>query len=77
MVTKTDKAKELFKAGEITSALRIFKGFKAGFTRQEKRALEIAYESQTGKSSFYQNLGIDTKAMISEANSIIKRIYNL
>ena len=77
MVTKTAKAKELFKAGEITSALRIFKGFKAGFTQIEKRTIEIAYESQTGKSDFYQSLGIDTKAVNSEAAEIIRRVYGI
>ena len=77
MVTKTAKAKELFSNGKVVEALKIFSTFKVGFTKEEKRTIQIAYESQTGKSSFYQNLGIDTKAMISEANSIIKRIYNL
>lgn len=77
MVTKTAKAKELFSNGKVVESLKIFSTFKVGFTKEEKRTIEIAYESQTGKSNFYQSLGIDTQLMSAEAESIIKRTYNL
>lgn len=77
MVTKTAKAKELFSNGKVVESLKIFSTFKVGFTKEEKRTIEIAYESQTGKSNFYQSLGIDTNAMSNKAKEIIKRTYNL
>lgn len=77
MKTKTAKAKELFSNGKIVEALKIFSTFKAGFTKEEKRTIQIAYESQTGNAGFYQSLGIDTNAMSNKANEIIKRVYSI
>lgn len=77
MKTKTAKAKELFSNGKIVEALKIFSTFKAGFTKEEKRVLQIAYESQTGRENFYKSLGIDTQSVGVEAKSIIKRVYSI
>lgn len=75
METKTSKAVKLFKEGHLKEALSLFSKFKLGFTKEEKRTLEIAYESSTGKSRFYESLGIDTDKQIVSAISIIKRKY--
>ena len=77
MKTKTAKAKELFCNGKIVEALKIFSTFKVGFTKEEKRVLQIAYESQTGNAGFYQSIGIDTHSIIMEATSLIKKVYNI
>jgi hypothetical protein len=77
METKTSKAVELFKSGNITGALKIFKGFKIGFTKDEQRKLQIAYESMTGNDSFYRSLQLDTATISTEAIQIIKQKYNV
>lgn len=71
MQTKTSKAVALFKEGKLKEALRIFRTFKCGITSAEKRSIEIAYESMTGKAQFYQSLGIDTEAHIAVAKLVI------
>lgn len=77
MKTKTAKAKELFSNGKIVETLKIFSTFKAGFTKEEKRVLQIAYESQTGNAGFYQSIGIDTNAMSNNAKEIIQKVYEI
>lgn len=77
METKTEKAIRLYSNGLIVEAMRIFKTFKIGFSRSEIRTLEIAYESKTGNSSFYESIGIDTDAVWNDANSLIRSKYNI
>jgi len=72
---KSEKAKSLFLAGDIKGALSIYKTFPFGFTREEKRAIEIAHESLIGRAGFYQRLGIDTAAMIAQSKDIIFSKY--
>jgi hypothetical protein len=69
---KADRVRRLFADGDLKGALGIVKTFPFGFTRAEKRAIEIAYESLTGGDTFYQRLGIDTAAMIAQSREIIK-----
>jgi len=77
MVTKTTKALELFSSGDMAGALRIFKTFRIGLTADERRILQIAQESLTGKESFYQSLQLNTEAIKQEAIQIIKQKYSL
>lgn len=72
---KSEKAKRLFLAGDIKGALGVIKTFPFGFTREEKRVIEIAYESLIGRDAFYQRLGIDTAAMIAQSKEIIAEKY--
>ncbi|MDR0385386.1 MAG: hypothetical protein LBH60_04855 [Prevotellaceae bacterium] len=74
---KIDKAKRLFTAGNLKGALGIIKTFPFGCTREEKRVIEIAYESLIGRDAFYQRLGMDTAEMISKSKEIIKEKYNI
>lgn len=67
MRTKTEKAVSLFRSGCLKEALTIFRTFRIGFTKEERRTLQIAYESLTGNKSFYQQIGIDTDSMISKS----------
>jgi hypothetical protein len=71
METKTDKAKMLYASGDLKGALGIYRTFRLGFSTEEKRVIEIAYESLTGKENFYRELGIDTSTMIVKAEEII------
>ena len=72
---KSEKAKRLFLAGDIKGALGIYKSFPFGFTKEEKRAIEIAHESLAGNGNFYQSLGINTTEMISKSKEIITNKY--
>jgi len=72
---KANRAKKLFAAGDLKRALGIYKTFPFGFTREEKRAIEIAYESLIGREGFYRRLGIDTSAMIAQSKDIIYSKY--
>ena len=72
MRTKTEKAINLFESGCLKEALSIF---RIGFTKEERRTLQIASESLTGNGNFYQQLGIDTDYMISKSVEIITEKY--
>lgn len=77
METKTSKAIDLFKSGDIKGALRIFCSFKIGFTKEDKHKIEVAYECLTGNESFYKSLQLDTDTIKTEAIQLIKSKYNL
>jgi len=76
-MSKTAKAIELFQSGEQEKALRIFRTFKIGFTKEEKRTLEIAQESMSGNESFYKSIQLDTATIRQQAIQLIKSKYNL
>lgn len=57
---KTTQAINLWRAGNQLAALKIFKGFKIGLTKDDIAAIGIAYEGLLGKSGYYQQLGINT-----------------
>lgn len=75
--TKTEKAVDLFKLGNVVEALGIFKTFRIGFSADERRTIQIAHESMTGKESFYKSIKIDTEAIKTQALQLIKSKYNL
>lgn len=66
-MSKSEKAKRLFLSGNLKRALAIYKNFRYDFTQDERRSIQIAYESLTGKASFYQSLGIDTNLMVAKS----------
>lgn len=74
LVTKTAEAFTLLDKGEFKKALSLFKTFKLGLTKEERRAIQITYESEAGKSGFYSALGID---LISEKNAALSAIEKL
>lgn len=71
VITKTDKARNFLKIGDYKSCLRILKSFRIGFSKEEKRILEIAYECLSGKDSFYRQLGIDVFDSINQGKMIV------
>jgi gamma-glutamylcysteine synthetase len=77
METKTSQAVALFSKGELVQSLAIFKTFRIGFTADERRTIQIAHESLTGKEEFYRQLRLKTDVIKNEAISIIKTKYNL
>lgn len=76
-MNKTDKALGLLRQGKLAEALAIISKFRIGFTKDEKRTLEIAHESLVGNASFYENIGIDTQLCISRAREIIRNKYHI
>ena len=76
-MNKTDKALGLLRQGKFSEALAIIAKFRIGFTKEEKRMLEIAHESLTGNASFYETIGIDTKFCISKARELIRNKYHI
>lgn len=75
METKTSKATSLLRAGNLKEALSIFRTFRIGFTKEERRTLQIASESLSGNSLFYQQLGIDTAKEIEKSRAILASKY--
>lgn len=76
LVTKTDQARALLRQGRFDEALSIIVKFRMGFTKEEKRVLEIASESLKGNACFYQKLGIDTNECIAKAKELVNRKYS-
>lgn len=77
MTTKTEKAVELLRAGELSKALNIFRTFRMGFTKDQVRAIEIASDTLAGNGRLYEQLGIDTKAEIEKAKKLLQEHYNV
>lgn len=75
-VTKTEQAKAFLLSGDLKSCLRIFKTFKVGITKAEKRSIEIAYECLSGKDSFYRQIGIDVQAEIAKGENIASKYFS-
>lgn len=75
METKTNKAISMLRTGNLKEALSIFRTFRIGFTKEERRTLQIASESLSGNSLFYQQLGIDTNKEIEKSKSILVSKY--
>ena len=72
--TKRDIARELIRAGEVKKAIKIVKSFDLIYTKDELRTLQVAYECLTGKESFYQSIGNDTKKIQAEAEELLKKM---
>lgn len=75
MITKTSKAISLFRLGYLKEALAIFSTFRAGFTKEERRTLKIAYECLSGNADFYRQLGIDVDEKVENSREILYKKY--
>lgn len=73
--TKVDKVKSLLAAGAFQKALAIVKTFRIGFSKEEKRSIEIAYESLNGHERFYRALGINTDREIERTRQLLADKY--
>ena len=74
METKTAKAKNLLVSGNIVGAMKIVKTFKIGITGEERRTIQIAYETMTGNEKFYRQLQLNTEQIKEQAILTIKKI---
>ncbi len=75
MTIKTETAIRHFLQGEIGKTLKIFSKFH-GFSKEERRCLQIASDCYSGNRAFYESLGIDVEKILSEATSYIEKRYN-
>jgi hypothetical protein len=75
MQTKTNKAVSFLRSGDFRSALAIISAFRIGFTKEEKRTLEIAKECLSGNEPFYRSIGVDTQSEIEKSKKIIELKY--
>lgn len=74
-VTKTAQVIHYLKNGDLRSALSILKTFRYDFTSEERRTIQIAYESMIGKAKFYESLGINTQLEIEKAQKLANAKY--
>lgn len=72
---KVDKVKSLLVTGDFQKALTIVKTFRIGFSKEEKRSIEIAHEVLTGNERFYQALGIDTEKELERTRQLLSDKY--
>lgn len=72
---KTDKVIFLLRGGDYVGALSIAKTFRQGFTKEQRRTLQIASEVLGGNGGFYRQLGIDTEKMVSDAKKLLNETY--
>lgn len=77
MRTKTSKALALMEGGKVREALAIFRTFRLGFRKEEKRTIQIASDTLNGSGKFYDDLGIDTSLEVQKAIQIIREKYVL
>lgn len=73
--TKVDKVKSLLAAEAFQEALTIVKTFRFGFSKEEKRSIEIAYECLIGHDHFYKSIGIDTDKEIEKVSLLLTDKY--
>lgn len=79
METKTQRAISLYQQGKIKASMALFSRFKIGFTPEQRRVLQIAYEciGDERNEAFFASIGVDVVSMISQAHRIIKTKYNI
>lgn len=65
----------LLRRGDVKEALKIFRTFRLGWNKEEKRTIDIACECLCGKSDFYTSLGIDCSQVVDEAVKLLKAKY--
>ena len=76
-MSKTERAISLLREGRFPEALSVIAKFRMGFTKDEKRTIEIANEVLNGHGKIYRSIGIDTESIISKAREIIREKYNV
>lgn len=75
-ISKAQQIKNHLAGGDELEALKVAKGFFYGFTKEEKRSIDIAFEANTGKKSFYERLGVDVNTEYAKAIQILKSKFN-
>lgn len=74
-MSKTALAVQKLKDGDLKGALSIFSTFKYDFTKEERRTIQIAYETLCGHGAFYMSLGIDSNETTEKAQQLLSHKY--
>jgi hypothetical protein len=72
---KTYIATQRLIAGDLRGALAIFRTFRIGFTKEERRTMEIASECLNGHTGFYLSIGISPAEEIARSRTILEAKY--
>ena len=75
--TKTEIAIRLISEDNWKSALSIIRLFRFGFTRNQKRLIEIASDVLNGHVKFYKDLGMDTDKAVEECKTLLLEKYKV
>lgn len=75
-MTKTEQALSAFRNGSLKEAFRLMFRFK-GFSPEEQRSIQIAYECMAGKASFYASLGISADEITGKAIDCVSKRYGV
>lgn len=75
MKTKSEQIKTAISKDDYKTAFRIAKSFFTGFSKDEKKSIDIAHECECGKLSFYQSIGIDVDKERQNAISILNNKF--
>lgn len=73
--TKTYQACSLLRSGNVKESLKIFRTFRLGWSKEEKRIIDIACDCLCGMSDFYSSLGIDCQKVIDDAVEVVRSKY--
>lgn len=74
MERKSDKVRRLVESKDYKSALCIAKDFKLGITKEESKAMTLAYECMVHER-FYKSLGYNLEEKIKSGIEVLTRIY--
>ncbi len=74
VVSKTDTVRGLVAEGNYKKALSIVKGFRLGISKGDIGKMALAYECMI-HSGFYEQLGTDTAAAVTEGIAVLKNLY--
>jgi hypothetical protein len=75
MESKTSIAVSKYKSGDRLGALRIFKTFRLGISKENQQRLEIAYQMMIGNDGLYLALGYKQPDMEQRAWDIIEEVW--
>lgn len=76
-MTKTQIALAAMRNGDTAKCFSILKTFRFGFTKDEKRTLEMASDIAHGLGRIYLQLGYNTGEITAKARIIVKNKYNV
>jgi hypothetical protein len=71
-MTKTKIAKQLLDSGKTKDALKIFRTFKFGITKEQSKQIARASEMLNGNERFYNQLGFNKEVEVNKAIEICK-----
>jgi len=77
MINKTQLAKNEWLNGDKKKALQLMKNWRLGLTNEERRTIQICCDVETGRGSFYKQIGTDIEEHNTKLKIIVKKLFNL